>query len=283
MATATALRQLADNTFAPEECPFEQVMVDVTHRCNMTCHNCYLPNRTIPDLDAKWMMEIFARMPRGRVIRLVGAEPTLRKDLPEIIAGVRALGHHPTILTNGLTIADRAYLKELKKAGLQIVYLSLNGAFDDDFYDAIDNMRCGEKKRQAFENLRAENVFTSIGMIVVRGINERAVSDMLAALATARNVREYHIRSIGAFGRYMKNEPFVLDELLEIFASAAGVTPDAIDIHERSASSYDFRHGRLQIQLTQWPDLGSKIRGRITPEGMVAPFFEHVIANEGGY
>jgi MoaA/NifB/PqqE/SkfB family radical SAM enzyme len=40
-------------TFSPEECPYETVIVDVTHRCNMACANCYIPNRDIPDLDAE--------------------------------------------------------------------------------------------------------------------------------------------------------------------------------------------------------------------------------------
>lgn len=281
--SAEIAQSLDFETFAPEECPFETVIVDVTHRCNMACHNCYVPNRTIPDLDSEWMTEIFSRLPRGRFIRFVGGEPTLRKDLPEMIARVRSLGHHPVLVTNGLKLADRDYLHSLKKAGLQLAYLSMNGAFDDDLYDEIDAMRCAEKKRKAFENLRAEHMFTSIGVIVVRGINERAVADLLAAVRKSRNVREYHIRSVGAIGRYMENEPYMLDDLLDLFTDAAGVTADSLERRVRTESSLDFTFGRLRVQLTQWPDLGSAVRGRLTPEGRVAPFFEHVIANEGGY
>src|SRR5215218_7712694 len=91
-----------DHSFAPEASPFECVMVDVTHRCNMTCANCYLPNREIPDLDARWFAAILARLPRGTFIRLTGGEATLRPDLPDIIREVRKHGHHPVLLTNGL-------------------------------------------------------------------------------------------------------------------------------------------------------------------------------------
>jgi hypothetical protein len=38
-----------------------------------------------------------------------------------------------------------------------------------------------------------------------------------------------------------------------------------------------------RVQLTQWPDLGSVQRGRITPDGTIEPCFEHLIANQGGY
>ena len=277
-----ASREVA-RSYAPEVCPYETVIVDVTHRCNMSCRNCYVPNRDIPDLDGRWLEAIFARLPRGRFVRLVGGEPTLRDDLPALIRAIRAAGHHPVLVTNGLRLANRAYVRELRDAGLRIAYLSFNGGFDDDLYDAIDDMRCAVRKRRAFDNLRAERLFTSIGMILVRGINEHAVDDVLAAVLRAPNVREFHLRSIGAMGRYMTNAPFTLDEMLAIFARAAGIDPRSVACHERTATSHDFHFRRLRVQLTAWPDLGSTTRGRLTPEGVIAPFMEHVVANEWGY
>lgn len=272
-----------ERTYSPEVCPYETVIIDVTHRCNMTCANCYVPNREIPDLDAAWLVSIFARLPRGRYIRFVGGEPTLRNDLPELIRQAREHGHHPVVVSNGLRMANRDYVRSLKEAGLQIAYLSFNGGFDDELYWTIDEMRCAEKKRLAFANLRAEHIFTSIGMIVVRGVNEHEVRPVLEAVKRSRNVREFHLRSIGAMGRHMDNPPLSLDELLTVFASAAGVDADSIDRRERTDTSHDFTFGRVRMQLTVWPDLGSSTRGRLTPEGDVAPFMEHVIANEGGY
>ena len=272
-----------ERSYAPEQSPFESVIVDVTHRCNMVCRNCYLPNRVIPDLDAQWLSGIFARLPKGTYVRLVGAEPTMREDLPELIRDVRSHGHHPVIITNGLKLANRAYVQVLKASGVQVVALSLNGVFDDDLYEAIDQMRCAERKRAAFDNLRAENVFTSASFILVRAINEHALADLIDAVRGARNVRELHIRSIGAMGRHMQNAPFTLDELFAAFTKASGADASSIDRQERTATSHDFRWGRVRVQLTVWPDLNSEARGRLTPEGMIAPFMEHVIANEGGY
>jgi molybdenum cofactor biosynthesis enzyme MoaA len=216
-------------------------------------------------------------------VRLVGGEPTLRNDLPELIRSARAYGHHPVVVSNGLRFADRGYVRSLKDAGLQIAYLSFNGGFDDELYEVIDDMRCAEKKKRAFENLRAEHLYTSIGMIIVRGVNEREVGRVFGEVRRARNVREFHLRSIGAMGRYMDIPPLSLDELLAVFAEAAAVDPLSIDRRERTESSHDFAFGRQRIQLTTWPDLGSETRGRLTPEGTIAPFMEHVIANDGGY
>lgn len=272
-----------DRTYSPEGCPYETVIVDVTHRCNMTCANCYVPNRSIPDLDARWLSSILSRLPAGRFVRLVGGEPTLRNDLPELIRDIRAKGHHPVVVSNGLRLADRAYVHSLKEAGLQIGYLSMNGGFDDDLYDSIDEMRCAERKRRAFENLRAERIYTSVGMILVRGVNEQAVAPLLSASTKSRNVRELHLRSVGAMGRHMPTEPLSIEEMRAVFASAAGIDAESIVPQERTAWSFDFHHGRMRVQLTVWPDLGSATRGRLTPEGTIAPFMEHVIANEFGY
>ncbi|MBK5258718.1 MAG: radical SAM protein [Thermoanaerobaculia bacterium] len=270
-------------SFPPAECPFETVIVDVTHRCNMSCLNCYLPNRTIPDMDAAWLDNILAELPRGRFVRLMGAEATVRHDLPELIATVRRHGHHAVIVTNGLRLADRSYVRELKRAGLQITSLSFNGGFDDDLYEAIDSLRCASKKVQALENLVAENMFTSLGVILVRGVNEREVLPIVEYARSKRPVREIHFRSIGAMGRHMDNPPFTLEEMMALFCAAAGSDSSLIKRHERTATSYDFQFERLRIQVTVWPDLNNSMRGRLTPEGMIAPFMEHAIANDGGY
>lgn len=272
-----------DRSFLPEESPYECVMVDVTHRCNMTCANCYLPNRVIPDMDARWLSSILARLPKGTFIRLTGGEATLRKDLPDIIREVRTHGHHPVLLTNGLKLADRAYVRELKRAGLQVTYLSFSGGFDDDLYEAIDEMRCAERKRMAFENLRAEHMFTSLGVILIRGLNEGELRNIWRAVQRSRNVRELHLRSVGAMGRYMSTDPFTAEEMFALFCRAAEIAPESIAVRERSASADELFLGRVHVQMTEWPALGSSVRGRLTPEGLIAPFMEHVIANDGGY
>ena len=34
-----------------ENNPFNLLVADITHKCNMECANCYIPNRDIPDID----------------------------------------------------------------------------------------------------------------------------------------------------------------------------------------------------------------------------------------
>ena len=101
----------------PEENEFQTLFVDLTHRCNMACANCYIPNRTIPDMNEKALFEFAARLPNRVTFRLIGGEPTLRKDLPEIIRRLHDLGHATTLFTNGLRLESGDLVKSLKEAG----------------------------------------------------------------------------------------------------------------------------------------------------------------------
>lgn len=269
--------------YQPEDCPYPILAVDITHRCNMTCSNCYLPNRVIPDPPMSWLIDALRRLPQGTQIRLVGGEPTVRKDLPEIIRAVRAYRHHPWILTNGLKLADAAYVRELRDAGLRRLYLSMNGGRDEAAYDAIGESS-GDAKMRALDRLCEAGMYVAVGMLLVRGVNEHLVAPMLRDLVTRRRVGEFHLRSIGPYGRYMTNVPFTLAEMREMFAAAAGVAPDTLPPVPADRSYVDFPWGRrLRIQLTQWADLNSTVRGRLTAEGTIQPFFEHMMANDGGY
>lgn len=290
----------------PERNTFETVVADVTHRCNMACANCYLPNRHVPDMDIGRLEACLAALPRRVNLRIIGAEPTMRRDLPEIVSMVRRRGHRAVLLTNGLRLARESYVRTLRDAGLRHVYISLNGADNDDWYEAIDNMRCAARKLRAVENAVAHGMIVNTGTILVRGVNEAAV-DRLYRFVGNLGPRHAVLRfkNIGALGRYdaaREAKNLSLPEMEALCADAIGV--DAADLAafdrvkgEVAADSRLFpvdlaaRPGRgLWFKLTDWqanalgrvgPD--PRRRGRITEDFRIAPFFEHVKANEGGY
>ena len=130
----------------PSDNYFETLMVDITHRCNMHCNNCYLPNRHIADMDIERLLECLKQLPKRTNIRIAGGEPTLRADLPNIISNIKQLGHRVVLLTNGLRLAQKSYVDSLHQAGLRHVYISLNGADNNHWYSQIDQLACAERK-----------------------------------------------------------------------------------------------------------------------------------------
>ena len=296
----------AVRTWAPEHNPFRTVVADVTHRCNMACANCYIPNRDVPDMDIGRLESCLAAFPRRTDIRIIGAEPTMRRDLPEIVATVRRLGHRPILLTNGLRLATESYVRTLREAGLRHVCISFNGADNDDWYAAIDNMRCARKKMQAVRHSVALGMIVNTGTILVRGVNEDAVCRVLAFV---RGLGPRHailrFKNIGAFGRY-DDEAAVrnlsMGEIEALSAEAIGVNiheiaarnriggPDAQDSRLFPADpDARFGHG-IWFKLTDWQanalgrvDPDTRRRGRITEDFRIAPAVDHMKANEGGY
>jgi molybdenum cofactor biosynthesis enzyme MoaA len=269
--------------FAPEDSPFSMLFADITHRCNMACRNCYIPVRDLPDLPVDWLYDILERLPRRVRVRLVGAEATMREDLPEIIHRVRELGHIPVLLTNGLKLGRLSYVQTLKKAGLRTVYLSLNGGLRDDLYEAIDDLACATRKLKALDNLLAERMLVTTGTILVPGVNDGHLGEFLKYLLN-RPIYDIHLRSVGAIGNHMDGPAFDLDGLEACLRNALGDHAADLELAHQEGSSRDFVLGsKIRIQLTQWPDFGSLDRGRITPDGFVEPFFESITANEHRY
>lgn len=303
----------------PEENTFSNIVIDLTHRCNMECANCYIPNRDIPDLDKEKLYKFLSKLPNRTYIRLIGAEPTMREDLPEIISMVKKLGHRPSLTTNGLKLARPEYVKKLKDAGLRLLLHSMNGADNDDVYVKLDNGKWATAKVRALDNIFAERLPINTGTIIAKGINEftmRRQIELFAELAKKNNINfdttppynritpVLRIKSVGSIGRYMKECSYTIDELMDLAETTLEVSKD--QMKKTSAGvvkagptmealtsmmfPYKTEAGTVLVRLIDWQtddegviDHDNPNRGRLTQNWTIAPFFEHVKKNEYGY
>lgn len=304
----------------PEDSNFQIIMVDLTHRCNMECLNCYLPNRTIPDMDVSKLYELLKRLPKRTQIRLIGAEPTLREDLPDIIYNVKKLGHRPTIVTNGLKLAHLEYCQQLKDAGLYYIQLSLNGADDDAIYKLMDNGKYANLKVRALNNIIKLDFVFNTGTILAKGVNEITMSRVVQLVdetMKANNKRfDTHLwkrvpyiirfRSIGPFGRFMENKTYTLEEMKIVAKEQLNITDTDLSSKlpiffnnlmtpetKKALTIFPYKidTGTVYIRLTDWSidEDGvtlvnrNSIRGRITPNWKLADGAAHVQFNGTGY
>ncbi len=116
----------------------------VTNRCDLSCWYCfYFAERAgyvyEPSIDEIVnMVNALRRQPNiVLAVQLTGGEPTLREDLVNIVRKLRELGvRHIQLNTHGIKFAQlyledisRAieYAKELRRAGVNTVYLSFDG------------------------------------------------------------------------------------------------------------------------------------------------------------
>jgi uncharacterized radical SAM superfamily Fe-S cluster-containing enzyme len=170
----------------------------VTSKCNLRCPICY-QKMTIPqhDLTLEEINFILKRN-RSKNILLTGGEPTVRKDLPELIKFISEKKKNVFIVTNGLKLTDRLYLRRLKKAGLKGVAFSFDG-FKEEVYEIFRGKKLLKKKLKALENLKKEKIPIYLTCVIEKSINLDQISPVISY--ACKNEFVYMVR----FGWLYKN------------------------------------------------------------------------------
>lgn len=189
------------------------VLLEVTLRCDLSCPVCYASagdeKKMVSDSDPNlekisgWYdLLLSAGGPFN--IQLSGGEPTMRDDLPEIIAHGREKGFTFFQLnTNGLRIArDKEYLTRLKAAGLSTVYLQFDGT-TDEILKKIRGRGILADKIAAIENCCVVNIGAVLVPTIIPGINDLDIGNILRfGLKYHPVVRGVHFQPVSYFGRY---------------------------------------------------------------------------------
>ena len=136
-----------------QDAVYDRAKIRVTYACNNDCEFCECASlRRISDPDIKQIAQkiaLAAEQKFGTVI-FTGGEPTLRKDLPNMIALARRLGLRSGLVTNGRALRFRDYAERLVREGLSTVQLSLHGdcaavhdklTRSNSFFESMDALR----------------------------------------------------------------------------------------------------------------------------------------------
>ena len=115
--------------------------IAVTDNCNNRCKFCFWgvgevrkPTKDLPTDQIKKLIDIIWYQARAPSLHFTGGEPTLRRDLPELIRYAKNLGLSVIILTNGRRLKDLSFAKTLVDAGIKGAQISLeatNAALHD--------------------------------------------------------------------------------------------------------------------------------------------------------
>jgi len=213
-----------DGTMGPLGCPFDcglcalhrqrscTVILEVTSRCDQGCRICYADSgKTGADAPMPLIAGWFRRLADNRNfcnIQLSGGEPTLRDDLPAVVALGRQAGFDFIQLnTNGLRLGqDPAFTRALRDAGLSSVFLQFDSP--DDAVNAQLRGRAGATRHKlaAIEACAACGLGVVLVPTLVPGLNTSQIGAILnLALAHSPTVRGVHFQPISYFGRYPEN------------------------------------------------------------------------------
>jgi len=227
--------------------PLLNLRISITQRCNNQCVYCHKEgevqraNRSAEKMTAQEIVRI-AKIAIGLGIsrvKLTGGEPLMRKDLPEIIAGIAAVPglRDLSLTTNGLLLGgDMA--KKLRENGLRRVNISLP-SLNPQTYRKLS----GGKIEDALAGVRAaiEAGFcpVKLNMVVLKDVNVGDVPEMIEyAGRTGVVLQLIELDPINVSDKYYSTHHRSLDEL------EAMLKEKAVSVEQRP-----FMHNRLLYHL----------------------------------
>jgi radical SAM protein with 4Fe4S-binding SPASM domain len=126
----------------------------LTYRCNDDCAHCYNARpRDYPEIStAEWKRIIDKTWELGIPhIVFTGGEPTLREDLPELIAYAESNGQITGVNTNARRLSNPKFVEALVHAGLDHIQITVE-SHDPDIHDQMVGKRGAW--RQTIQGLR---------------------------------------------------------------------------------------------------------------------------------
>ena len=224
--------------------------VSVTDRCNLRCTYCmpaegltWLPKAEILSYEEIARFVGLFHTLGVRTIRLTGGEPTVRRDLPDLVRLIRAAAPDVDVsmTTNGLLLDELA--GPLKEAGLDRINVSVDSLLRHRFAemtrrDALDRAMAGLRAAEA-----AGLSPIKLNCVVVRGTNDDEVADFATfARETGYDVRFIEYMPLDADHGWERDKVMPSREVLARIGERFPLLP--LEHDERApATSYRFADG----------------------------------------
>ncbi|MCD4753104.1 MAG: radical SAM protein [Anaerolineaceae bacterium] len=157
----------------------------LSYQCNNNCGHCYNARpRNFPEMStAEWKRVLDHCWEIGIPhIIFTGGEPTLRKDLPELIAYAEHLGQITGINTNGRLLANKTFVQQLVDAGLDHVQITIE-SYDAAVHDQMQGVPgVWQQTVEGIKNVVASPLYMMTNTTML-SLNHDTIPDTLDFLA----------------------------------------------------------------------------------------------------
>ncbi len=158
--------------------------LNLTARCNLACPVCFADaNQCAYELSFDQAVEVLRRLRAQRpapafAVQFTGGEPTVHPRFLEIVASARALGFsHIQVASNGLRLADPHFARRARDAGLQYIYLQMDG-ISDDVFTRIRGRALLDTKLAVLESARRAGLRVIFVPTIIRGVNDQQIGGL---------------------------------------------------------------------------------------------------------
>lgn len=165
-----AFLRRASTTSEWSESSLAQALLRVTSNCNATCPFCNADS-VAPD-RCEGLDNVTGRLRELRAagwqsVAFTGGEPTLLRELPQMVAAARQLGFSTiTLQTNGVLLDDDERIQKLASAGLSGTLISIHAA-DAQLHDDIVGIRGAHRHAlAAARKLVARNIRADVSFVM---------------------------------------------------------------------------------------------------------------------
>jgi cyclic pyranopterin phosphate synthase len=161
----------------------DYLRISLTDNCNFRCSYCmpveemeWMPQSKLMSKDEILKLaETFVSL-GVKKIRLTGGEPLVRKEFPEILAGISKLNVEATLTTNGVLI--HKHIQSLKDAGVRSVNVSLDTLNREKF----QKLTRRDQFDQVWANillLLQEGFRVKVNAVALHGVIEEEICDFI--------------------------------------------------------------------------------------------------------
>ena len=146
--------------------------LSITYKCQCSCQKCSsskLKNSELKELTLDEIRSIAAQAYSLGIfqVNLIGGEPLLRKDLIEIIKCFKVKKTFISISTNGVLL-DEQKIKELKKAGLDYIKISLDSPLEAEHDQKRGWPGLFKKIMCSLEFIKSEGLLYELSTVVTK-------------------------------------------------------------------------------------------------------------------
>jgi len=179
------------------------VFFHILTQCNLSCSHCYInpklhgTNQLSFETITIWLTQLYKQ---NTNLILLGGEPTLRTDLPDIVKYARKIGYSSiTIDTNGFLFFD--FLSRISNQDIDFISFSLDGSTSD----INDHIRGDGTFKQCISGIK-NSISKGFNTSLIYTVSNYNINDLknIPDLLNALKIKRFFIQVIGIRGQMAK-------------------------------------------------------------------------------